>query len=112
ILVLVNPHSHSRKRNSSANFSSLTKCQHILKAVTLRDVSDVHEIKDDIKESMILVIRVTPLAQKNVDELTKAVEEIYAIAKSTGCDIVRLGEERIIVTPPHIKIWKAEHNLK
>jgi SepF-like predicted cell division protein (DUF552 family) len=83
-----------------------------LKAITLRDTSDVHAIKDDIKKSMILVLRVTPLAQKNVDELRKAVEEIYTIAKSTGADIARLGEERIIVTPPGVKIWRAEYDLK
>jgi len=83
-----------------------------LKAITLRDVSDVHAVKDDIKKSMILVLRVTPLAQKNVDELRKAVEEIYAIAKTTGSDIARLGEERIIVTPPGVKIWRAEYDLK
>jgi len=83
-----------------------------LKAITLRDVSDVHAVKEDIKKSMILVLRVTPLAQKNVDELRKAVEEIYAIAKTAGADIARLGEERIIVTPPGIKIWRAEYDLK
>ena len=83
-----------------------------LKAITLRDVSDVHAVKEDIKKGMILVLRVTPLAQKNVDELRKAVEEIYAIAKTTDADIARLGEERIIVTPPGVKIWRAEYDLK
>lgn len=83
-----------------------------LKAITLRDVSDVHAIKEDIKKSMILVLRVTPLAQKNVDELRKAVEEIYSIAKNADADIARLGEERIIVTPTGVKIWRAEYDLK
>ena len=83
-----------------------------LKAITLRDYSDVHSVKEDIKKGMILVLRVTPLAQKNVDELRKVVEEIYAIAKTHDADIARLGEERIIVTPPGIKIWKAEYDIK
>ena len=83
-----------------------------LKAITLRDYSDIHSVKDDIKKGMILVLRVTPLAQKNVDELRKAVEEIYNIAKSADADIARLGEERIIVTPPGVKIWRAEYDLK
>ena len=83
-----------------------------LKAITLRDTSDVHSVKEDIKKNMILVLRVTPLAQKNVDELRKVVEEIYAIAKTHDADIARLGEERIIVTPPGVKIWKAEYDLK
>ena len=72
----------------------------------------MHSVKEDIKKNMILVLRVTPLAQKNVDELRKMVEEIYAIAKTHDADIARLGEERIIVTPPGVKIWKAEYDLK
>lgn len=82
------------------------------KAITLRDASDVHSVKEDIKKNMILVLRVTPLAQKNVDDLRKVVEEIYAIAKTHDADIARLGEERIIITPPGVKIWRAEYDLK
>ena len=83
-----------------------------LKAITIRDPSDIHSIKEDIKKGMILILRVTPLAQKDVDELRKIVEELYKIAKATGADIARLGEERIIVTPSSIKIWKPEYDLK
>ena len=78
----------------------------------MRDYSDVHGVKEDIKKGMILVLRVTPLAQKNVDELRKAVEEIYNIAKNADADIARLGEERIIITPTGVKIWRAEYDLK
>lgn len=83
-----------------------------LKAITLRDPSDIHSIKEDIKKGMILILRVTPLAQKDVDELRKVVEELYKVAKATGADIARLGEERIIVTPSSVKIWKPEYDLK
>lgn len=83
-----------------------------LKAITIRDSSDIHTIKEDIKKNMILILRVTPLAQKDVDQLRKIVEEIYSIAKESGSDIARLGEERIIVAPSNIKIWKPEYDLK
>jgi len=83
-----------------------------LKAITIRDPSDIHSIKEDIKKNMILILRVTPLAQKDVDKLRKVVEELYAIAKESGSDIARLGEERIIVAPSSIKIWKPEYDLK
>ena len=83
-----------------------------LKAITIRDPSDLHTIKEDIKKEMILILRVTPLAQKDVDKLRKVVEELYAIAKNANADIARLGEERIIVTPPDVKIWKPEYDLK
>ena len=83
-----------------------------LKAITIRDPSDIHTIKEDIKKDMILILRVTSLAQKDVDKLRKVVEELYTIAKNSNADIARLGEERIIVTPPGVKIWKPEYDLK
>ena len=36
-----------------------------LKAITIRDPSDLHSIAEDIKKGMILILRVTPLAQKD-----------------------------------------------
>ena len=83
-----------------------------LKAITIRDPSDIHTIKEDIKKEMILILRVTPLAQKDVEKLRKVVEELYTITKNAGADIARLGEERIIVTPAGVKIWKPEYDLK
>lgn len=83
-----------------------------LKAMTIRDPSDIHAIKEDIKKNMILILRVTPLAQKDIGQLRSTIEEIYALAKTTGSDIARLGEERIIITPSYVKIWKPEYDLK
>ena len=83
-----------------------------LKAITIRDPSDIHSIKEDIKKDMILILRVTPLAQKDVDKLRKVVEELYTIAKNSDADIARVGEERIIVTPTGVKIWKPDYDLK
>ena len=83
-----------------------------LKALTIRDPSDTHGIKEDIKKGMILILRVTPLAQKNVEKLRKVVEELYVIARDSNSDIARLGEERIIITPSRIKIWKPDYDLK
>ena len=83
-----------------------------LKAITIRDPSDIHTIKEDIKKGMILILRVTPLAQKDVEKMRKIVEELYVIARDSGAAIARLGEERIVVTPPRIKIWKPDYDLK
>ena len=83
-----------------------------LKAMTLRDKSDVAVVKEDIKKHMILIIRVTPLAQKDLEELRKTVEDLYSYTQSAGGDIARLGEERIVVTPPGVKIWRGIYDLK
>jgi len=83
-----------------------------LKAITNRDLREIHSIKEDIKKGMILILRVTPLAQKDVEKLRKIVEELYVIARDSGADIARLGDERFVVTPPRIKIWKPDYDLK
>lgn len=106
------PDSQSHERTRSTTFRQGRKAHTYLKAITLRDISDIHTVKEDIDKNMILVLRVTPLAQKDVDELRKTVEEIYAIVKSSGANIARLGEERIIVTPSNVKIWRPEYDLK
>ena len=77
-----------------------------LKAITIRDVNDMSSIKDEVKKDIILILRVTPLAQKDVEELRKIIEELYRYVRSTGGDIARLGEERVVVTPPSVKIWR------
>jgi uncharacterized protein len=83
-----------------------------LKALTLRDITDMTAIKEDMKKHMILILRVTPLAQKDVEELRKVVEELYSYCQDVGGDIARLGEERIVVTPPGVKIWRGAYDLK
>jgi SepF-like predicted cell division protein (DUF552 family) len=83
-----------------------------LKAITLRDISDITAVKEDIKKHMILILRVTPLAQKDLEELRKVVEDLYSYAQSVGGDIARLGEERIVITPPGVKIWRGVYDLK
>jgi uncharacterized protein len=83
-----------------------------LKAITLRDMSDIPGIKDDAKKRMILILRVTPLAQKDVVELRNAIEDLYKYVQSVGGDIARLGEERVVITPPSVRIWRGTYDLK
>ncbi|MFQ5920567.1 MAG: cell division protein SepF [Nitrososphaerales archaeon] len=83
-----------------------------VKAITLRDSSDLDAIRQDVKKRMIVIVRVTPLAQKNIDELRTAVDELYKFAQSVEGDIARLGEERVVITPPGVKIWKGAYDMK
>ncbi|MDG6928482.1 MAG: cell division protein SepF [Nitrososphaerota archaeon] len=78
-----------------------------LKAYPLRALGDIDKVKEDLRNSSIVILRITPLAQKSVDELKRAVEELYQYAEGMGGDIARLGEERIVITPPNVKIWRA-----
>ncbi len=78
-----------------------------LKALQLRTAEDIPKIQEDVSNHMIVILRVTPLAQKSVDELKTAVEQLYEYATSIGGDIARLGEERVVITPPGVRIWRG-----
>jgi len=79
-----------------------------LKALPLRALDDVEFIKDELKSGNILILRVTPLAKKNVEDVKKAVNELYEFTKSIGGDIARLGEERVVIVPSFVTIWREK----
>jgi SepF-like predicted cell division protein (DUF552 family) len=94
------------------DFMQTQKTPIYLKAITLRDTSDVASIKNDAKKQTIVILRVTPLAQKDVEGLRKAIDELYGYVQSIGGDIARLGEERVVLTPPGVKIWRGAYDMK
>ena len=79
----------------------------LLKALQLKSADEIPKIEEDVAKRVIVILRVTPLAQKNVEELKGAVEQLYEFATSIGGDIARLGEERIVITPPGVRIWRG-----
>ena len=79
-----------------------------VKALPLQELDDVETIKGEIKTGNILIVRITPLARKSVDETKLAITELTDHVKSIGGDIARLGEERIVITPPGVRIWRRE----
>ena len=81
-------------------------CKTYLKAMPLRDLSDVEAIKNEVKNGNILILRITPLAGKNIEDVKQAVNELSEFAESIGGDIARLGEERIVICPQNIRIWR------
>lgn len=79
-----------------------------VKALPLQELDDVESIKTEIGTGNILIVRITPLARRSVDETKLAITELTDHVKSIGGDIARLGEERIVITPPGVKIWRRE----
>lgn len=79
-----------------------------LKAMPLRDLADLKVIKKEVTNGNILILRITPLASKNIEDVKEAVNELYEFAESTGGDIARLGEERVVICPSDIRIWREK----
>lgn len=79
-----------------------------LKAVPLRDLSDLDSMKNEVKSGNILILRITPLANKSIDDVKRAINELCEFVESVGGDIARLGEERVVVCPSNVKIWREK----
>jgi uncharacterized protein len=82
----------------------------LLKALPLRNAGEISDIKEDLKKNTIVILKITPLAQRSIEDLKVTIEQLTEFALSLGGDIARLGEERIVVTPPGVKIWRGEKN--
>jgi SepF-like predicted cell division protein (DUF552 family) len=82
-----------------------------LKAMPLRDLSDLEEIKKEVKNGNVLILRITPLASKSIEDVKRAVNELYEFAESIRGDIARLGEERVVICPQNIRIWREKRRV-
>ncbi|MCL2288970.1 MAG: cell division protein SepF [Candidatus Bathyarchaeota archaeon] len=79
-----------------------------LKAMPLRDTLDLEGIKAEVEDGNILILRITPLASKSIEAVKSAVNELYIFAESIGGDIARLGEERVVICPRKVRIWREK----
>jgi len=79
-----------------------------LKALPLRTLDDVNVVKREVKSGNILILKVSPLARKSVEDVKRAVSELYDFVQLIGGDIARLGEERVVLTPSFVRIWREK----
>jgi hypothetical protein len=79
-----------------------------LKAMVLRGLSDLDAVKSEVKSGNVMILRVTPLASKSVDDVKRAINELCEFVESIGGDIARLGEERVVVCPSNVRIWREK----
>lgn len=79
----------------------------MLKAISLKSIEDIQKVQEDVANKTIVILKVTPLAQKSLEELKTSVEQLYEYATSVGGDIARLGDERVVITPPGVRIWRG-----
>jgi hypothetical protein len=79
-----------------------------LKAMPLKELTDVDNVKNEVKNGNIIILRVTPLANKSIEDVKTAVNQLFEFAESVGGDIARLGEERVVICPKNIRIWREK----
>lgn len=79
-----------------------------LRAMPLRGLSDLEAIEREVRNGNIVILRITPLASKSIVDVKQAVDQLYAFAEKIHGDIARLGEERVVICPENIRIWREK----
>jgi len=79
-----------------------------LKAMPLKDLADVETVKNEVLNGNIIILRITPLAGKSIEDVKTAVNELFAFTESIQGDIARLGEERVVICPKPVRIWREK----
>jgi len=79
-----------------------------VRAMRLSSLSDLDMIERAFSAGNVLIIKITPIAKRSVEETKMAINQLSNFAKNIGGDIARLGEERVVLTPPGIRIWRGK----
>jgi len=77
-----------------------------IKAIPLRAYEDIDVIKAEVRAGNVIICNVAPLAKTNIEDVKRGINELNDYVNMIGGDIARLGEERVIVTPKNVKIWR------
>jgi len=80
-----------------------------LKAMPLKELADLEDVKNEVRNGNIIILKVTPLAAKSIEDVKNAVNELFQFAETIGGDIARLGEERVVICPKTIRIWREKN---
>ncbi len=78
-----------------------------VKVCKLKGFADVDVTARELSEGNIVILDIKPLAERSMNELKHAVDEIKDICVSMGGDIAGLSEYHLIMTPPNIKIERS-----
>ena len=79
-----------------------------VRAMPLSQLKDLDSIERVLSDGNVLIIKITPIAKRSVEETKVAINQLTDFAKRQGGDIARLGEERVVLTPPGIRIWREK----
>ena len=80
----------------------------IVRPFVLNDFSDVRIILDQLREgSTIALINISPLRNKDIIELKRAINKLKKTTDAIEGDIAGFGDEYIIVTPSFAQVYRA-----
>lgn len=81
-----------------------------IKVCKLRGFADIDISARELSEGNIVIIDIKPLADRSMNELKHAIDEMKDICLSMGGDIAGITEYHLILTPPNVKIERSSES--
>ncbi|NOZ58649.1 MAG: cell division protein SepF [Euryarchaeota archaeon] len=78
-----------------------------VKVCKLSGFADVDISARELSNGNVVILDIKPLAERSMNELKHAVDEMKEIVSSMGGDIAGLSEYLLILTPPYMKIERS-----
>ncbi|GBE54528.1 hypothetical protein BMS3Bbin15_00685 [archaeon BMS3Bbin15] len=84
----------------------------LIKVCKLRNFADINSSARDLGSGNVVILDIKPLAERSINELKLAIDEIKEIVKSMNGDIAGLSDYHLILTPHTMKIERGEKQKK
>ncbi len=89
-------------------YSSVSEApERYVKVCKLKGFADVDETARELSDGNIVILDIQPLAERSMNELKHAVDEMKEVCLSMGGDIAGLSEYHLIMTPPNLRIERG-----
>ena len=79
----------------------------LVKPVSLQSEEDRNLIIEEAKKGNIVLVNIADLSKRNAIKLRELVTGVRAAVEGIDCDIARVSQDKIIVTPSKVKIIKS-----
>ena len=94
--------------DEGGEFAQFDTPSRYVRVCKLKGFADIDVSARELSEGNIVIIDIKPLADRSMNELKHAVEEMREICTSMGGDIAGITEYHLILTPPNVKIERSE----
>ena len=78
----------------------------LVKPVSLNTEQDVTVVIEEAKKGNIVLLNIADLSKRNALKLREYVDQIKQTVSSIDGDIARISQEKVLITPARVKIFK------
>lgn len=73
------------------------------KSITMEKFADLQKVKEEMGRNRILIVNMTPILRKSIEQREYTLREIHSYTTSQGFALARMGQGRLLILPPYVR---------